>query len=159
MLDDRGRHGAQRGQPQQQFAEAAGLVRVLAPHVFLQRALRLLLEAFDVGRIRQATGICPRGHSKERPGEGHTVRSATSKVTNNTPFLFFFFLIRSKRVKTTTKQQQQIGGKRKILPVAPYSFFPISFPSAPKTNKNINQTPTEPRGAEERSAHLQTHSL
>lgn len=71
----------------------------------------------------------------------------------------FFFLIRSKRVKTTTKQQQQIGGKRKILPVAPYSFFPISFPSAPKTNKNINQTPTEPRGAEERSAHLQTHSL
>ena len=62
-------------------------------------------------------------------GRGHTVRSATSKVTNNTPFHFFFFFNKKQRGK------KQIGGKRKILPVAPYSFFPISFPQPPRPIK------------------------
>lgn len=66
LLDDGRGDGAQRGQPQEQFAEAAGLVGVLAPHVFLQGALRLLLQALDVRRVRQATGICPAPRGEAR---------------------------------------------------------------------------------------------
>ena len=78
---------------------------------------------------------------------------ARSQTTRHS---FFFFLIRSKGVKK--KKKTQIGGKRKILPVAPYSFFPISFPSAPKTNKNINQTPPS-LGEPKRGAHTCRHTL
>ena len=88
-----------------------------------------------------------------RRDQGRGTRLGQLPARSQTTRHSFFFFNKKQR------GEKQIGGKRKILPVAPYSFFPISFPPAPKTNKNINQIPTMPRGAEERSAHLQTHSL
>lgn len=52
LLDDRRGDGAQGGQPQEQFPEAAGLVGVLTPHILLQGALGLLLQALDVRSVR-----------------------------------------------------------------------------------------------------------
>ena len=53
-------------------------------------------------------------------GRGHTVRSATSKVTSNTPFhLFFFFLNkqqRGKKAKLEAKEKNPPSGSRLLLP-------------------------------------------
>ena len=56
-------------------------------------------------------------------GRGHTVRSATSKVTNNTPFHFFFFLIRSKGGKNKLEE------KEKSSPWLPTPSSPFPSPS------------------------------
>jgi len=51
LLDDRRGHDAQGGQAEEQAAEAVGLAGVLVPHVLLQGALGLLLDALHVGDV------------------------------------------------------------------------------------------------------------
>ena len=86
LLDHLRRHGAEGGQAQQELAEAGGLVGVLAAYVLLQGALRLLLDALDVGHVRQTAGVCKdkrtqhgnqsvtgfHKHSKYNHKQGHT---------------------------------------------------------------------------------------
>jgi len=57
LLDDLRRHGPQRRQPQEQFSESRRLTRVLRTNVVFERALRLLLQAFDVRSVAQTTRI------------------------------------------------------------------------------------------------------
>ena len=60
------RDGAQRREPEQEFAEAGRLRRVLRPAIFLQGALRFLLQALDVRHVRQPARICtPPPHRKQ----------------------------------------------------------------------------------------------
>lgn len=49
--------GTEGGQSQQEFAETDGLVGVLGATVLFQGTLGLLLEALDVGHIRQAACV------------------------------------------------------------------------------------------------------
>ena len=58
LLDDLGRHGAQRRQPQEQFSETHRLIGVLRPAVLFKGALRFLLQTLDVRNIRQPASIC-----------------------------------------------------------------------------------------------------
>ena len=57
LLYHGGGHRPQGGQPQQQLAEPGGLVGVLGPAVFLQRALRLLLQLLNGAGLCEATRV------------------------------------------------------------------------------------------------------
>lgn len=75
LLDDGGGDGAQGRQAQQQLPEPVGLVGVLAPHVLLQRALGLLLEALHVRHVRQTAGIYTGGGSRTQQNQNkHAVQ-------------------------------------------------------------------------------------
>ena len=64
LFDDLRADGAQRRQPQQQFAETRRLVGVLRPAVLLQRTLRLLLQTLDVAHVRQTARVCKTTENK-----------------------------------------------------------------------------------------------
>ena len=57
LLYHGGGHRPQGGQPQQQLAEPGGLVGVLGPAVFLQRALGLFLKLLNCPRLCEATRV------------------------------------------------------------------------------------------------------
>ena len=57
LLDDGGGDGAERGESEEEFAEPGGLVGVLGAAVFLQRALRLLLQLLHHGGVGQADRV------------------------------------------------------------------------------------------------------
>ena len=58
MLDDGGGDGAEGGKSEEELAEPGGLVGVLGAAVFLQRALRLLLQLLDHRRVTQPDRVC-----------------------------------------------------------------------------------------------------